>query len=181
MPHAVDTGGGGRPAAAAAFFDLDKTRISRSGTLAFVPSFYRHDLIIRAQAARGAFAQLAFMASGTDHDRMERITEQLSGLGRAGRSSRLPSSTALSTRWRVLASRDRLARHVNTRFNKDHELITARSSQAGGSVVEMSNGPLVLTRQPGTHARPAAGGGRGRGTHKDRAPQATEVGCLARQ
>src|SRR5260221_10386070 len=53
MPRARDSGGDGRPGAATAFFDLDKTRISISGPLAFVPSFYRHDLINRARAARG--------------------------------------------------------------------------------------------------------------------------------
>src|SRR5258707_15359218 len=53
MPRATDSGGGGRPGAATAFFSLDKTRISRSGPLAFVPSFCRHDLINRARAARG--------------------------------------------------------------------------------------------------------------------------------
>jgi hypothetical protein len=58
---------------AAAFFDLDKTIISRSSTLAFGPSFYRHSLITRADALRTAFAQLAFRMSGADHQRMERI------------------------------------------------------------------------------------------------------------
>jgi len=53
MPRATDSGGDGRSGAATAFFDLDKTRISISGPLAFVPSFYRHDLINRARAARG--------------------------------------------------------------------------------------------------------------------------------
>jgi hypothetical protein len=33
---------------AAAFFDLDKTIISRSSALAFGPSFYRYGLITRA-------------------------------------------------------------------------------------------------------------------------------------
>jgi len=64
-------------AASAAFFDLDKTKISRSSTLAFVPSFYRHGLINRSQAARGAFTQLVFRAAGADHQQMERIKEQL--------------------------------------------------------------------------------------------------------
>jgi len=72
-------------------------------------------------------------------------------------------------------------RHVNSRFDKDHESITARASQGQGSVVEMSHGPMVLTRQPGTHARPAAGGGRGRSTQKDRASQLPAAGCPARQ
>jgi HAD superfamily hydrolase (TIGR01490 family) len=57
----------------AAFFDLDKTIISRSSTLAFGPSFYRHGLITRAEALRTAYAQLVFRLGGADHQRMERI------------------------------------------------------------------------------------------------------------
>jgi phosphoserine phosphatase len=76
----MDTTAGCRPAAAAAFFDLDKTIISRSSTLAFVPSFYRHGLINRVQVARGAFAQLVFRLGGADHDQMQRIKQQVSRL-----------------------------------------------------------------------------------------------------
>ena len=65
---------------AAAFFDLDKTVISRSSTLAFGPSFYRHGLITRGEALRTAVAQLAFRIGGADHDRMERIREQVGQL-----------------------------------------------------------------------------------------------------
>jgi HAD superfamily hydrolase (TIGR01490 family) len=57
----------------AAFFDLDKTIISRSSTLAFGPSFYRHGLITRAEALRTAYAQLVYRIGGADHQRMERI------------------------------------------------------------------------------------------------------------
>jgi HAD superfamily hydrolase (TIGR01490 family) len=57
----------------AAFFDLDKTIISRSSTLAFGPSFYRYGLITRAEALRTAYAQLLFRLGGADHQRMERI------------------------------------------------------------------------------------------------------------
>jgi HAD superfamily hydrolase (TIGR01490 family) len=64
----------------AAFFDLDKTIISRSSTLAFVPSFYRHGLISRVQAIRGAFAQLTFRVGGADHQQMERIKDQVTKL-----------------------------------------------------------------------------------------------------
>jgi len=66
----------------AAFFDLDKTLISRSSTLAFVPSFYRHGLISGVQAARGALAQLLFRLRGADHNQMERIKEQVESLCR---------------------------------------------------------------------------------------------------
>ncbi len=68
--------------ATAAFFDLDKTLISRSSTLAFVPSFYRHGLISGVQAARGAFAQIMFRLAGADHNQMEKIREQVSKLCR---------------------------------------------------------------------------------------------------
>jgi hypothetical protein len=79
MLRAMDTPAGRRAPAAAAFFDLDKTTISRASTLAFVPSFYRHGLINSLQAARGVVAQL-FRAGGADHAPMQRIEDQVSRL-----------------------------------------------------------------------------------------------------
>jgi len=73
----------------AAFFDLDKTLISRSSTLAFAPSFYRDGLISRTQAARGAIAQLVFRIGGADHQQMERIKEQLTQLCRGWPADRV--------------------------------------------------------------------------------------------
>src|SRR6202012_1696475 len=64
----------------AAFFDLDKTIISRSSTLAYAAAFYRHGLITRSQACRGAVAQLTFRFAGAGPARMARIKEQLSAL-----------------------------------------------------------------------------------------------------
>jgi HAD superfamily hydrolase (TIGR01490 family) len=62
--------------ATAAFFDLDKTLIARSSTLAFGPSFYRHGLLSRADMLRGAVAQLRFRVSGADHRQMEKLKAQ---------------------------------------------------------------------------------------------------------
>lgn len=76
----METPAAGQPGASAAFFDLDKTLIARSSTLAFVPSFYRHGLISKAQAVRGAFAQVVFRLGGADHQQMERIKAQLTSL-----------------------------------------------------------------------------------------------------
>ena len=73
----------------AAFFDLDKTIISRSSTLAFWPSFYRHGLISRGEAARTAVAQLAFMLGGADHKRMERLRTQVAELCRGWPADRV--------------------------------------------------------------------------------------------
>jgi HAD superfamily hydrolase (TIGR01490 family) len=67
---------------AAAFFDLDKTVLSRSSTLAFARSFYRYGLISRTAAIRGAIAQAVFSRSGAGHQRMERIRGQVSQLCR---------------------------------------------------------------------------------------------------
>ena len=63
---------------AAAFFDLDKTIISKSSTLAFGPSFYRDGLLSRTDVIRGGLAQLRFRAGGANHRRMEKIREQVS-------------------------------------------------------------------------------------------------------
>ena len=76
----METPAGGAPGAGAAFFDLDKTLIARSSTLAFAPSFYQHGLISRVQAVRGGLAQLLFRVGGADHQRMERIKEQITSL-----------------------------------------------------------------------------------------------------
>ncbi|CAN5886479.1 HAD-IB family hydrolase [soil metagenome] len=68
---------GGRPAA---FFDLDKTIIARSSTLAFSRAFFEGGLISRRSALRSAYAQFVFGRSGIDHDQMERMREYLSAL-----------------------------------------------------------------------------------------------------
>jgi HAD superfamily hydrolase (TIGR01490 family) len=78
----VGTCAGRAPRTTAAFFDLDKTIISRSSTLAFAHSFYQHGLITRSAAIRSAGAQLIFRARGAGPERMARIREQVSELCR---------------------------------------------------------------------------------------------------
>jgi HAD superfamily hydrolase (TIGR01490 family) len=78
---------GRRPAAA--FFDLDKTIIAKSSTLAYGPSFYRNGLISRGDAVRGAVAQLLFTRHGASHDRMEQIRAQVSQLCRGWPAERV--------------------------------------------------------------------------------------------
>jgi HAD superfamily hydrolase (TIGR01490 family) len=67
-------------ARAAAFFDLDKTIIAKSSTLAFSKSFYQGGLINRRAVLRSAYAQFVYLVGGADHDQMERMREYLSGL-----------------------------------------------------------------------------------------------------
>jgi HAD superfamily hydrolase (TIGR01490 family) len=66
----------------AAFFDLDKTVISKSSTLAFGRSFYKYGLISRSDALRSAVGQLLFTVAGAGHSQMERIREWAGGVCR---------------------------------------------------------------------------------------------------
>ena len=64
----------------AAFFDLDKTIIARSSTLAFSRSFYQGGLINRRAVLRSAYAQFVYLVGGADHDQMERMRAYLSSM-----------------------------------------------------------------------------------------------------
>jgi HAD superfamily hydrolase (TIGR01490 family) len=54
----------------AAFFDLDRTLISRSSSLALAGTFRRRGLIGRRQVAKAAIAQLVFARFGAGHSRV---------------------------------------------------------------------------------------------------------------
>lgn len=60
---------------AAAFFDLDRTLIRRSSTLALAPAFRRHGVITRTQLAKAAFLQLLFVLHGTSKERVRSASE----------------------------------------------------------------------------------------------------------
>ncbi|GAB3263344.1 HAD-IB family hydrolase [Alteromonas gracilis] len=57
----------------AAFFDLDKTIIAKSSTLAFSKSFQAGGLISRGAMLRSAYAQFVYLVGGADHDQMEKM------------------------------------------------------------------------------------------------------------
>ena len=64
----------------AAFFDLDKTIIAKSSTLAFSRPFQAGGLINRRAVLRSAYAQFVYLVGGADHDQMERMRAYLSQL-----------------------------------------------------------------------------------------------------
>ncbi len=70
----------GGPSRTAAFFDLDKTIIAKSSTLAFSRSFYQGGLINRRAVLRSAYAQFVYLVGGADHDQMERMRAYLSSM-----------------------------------------------------------------------------------------------------
>ncbi|RJQ78519.1 HAD-IB family hydrolase [Pseudonocardiaceae bacterium YIM PH 21723] len=64
----------------AAFFDLDKTVIAKSSTLAFSRPFYQEGLINRRAVLKSAYAQFVFSLAGADDDQMERMRAHITAL-----------------------------------------------------------------------------------------------------
>lgn len=70
----------GMPRPTAAFFDLDKTIIAKSSTLAFSREFQAGGLISRRAMLRSAYAQFVFFTGGADHDQMDKMRAFMSQL-----------------------------------------------------------------------------------------------------
>ncbi len=64
----------------AAFFDLDKTVIAKSSSLAFSKPFQAGGLISRRAVLRSAYAQFVYLVGGADHDQMEKMRAFMSQL-----------------------------------------------------------------------------------------------------
>jgi HAD superfamily hydrolase (TIGR01490 family) len=69
-----------RPVRTAAFFDLDKTVIAKSSTLAFSKPFFDQGLINRRAVLKSTYAQFLFLMSGADHDQMDRMRSYLTNM-----------------------------------------------------------------------------------------------------
>jgi len=69
-----------RPIRTAAFFDLDKTVIAKSSTLAFSKPFFSQGLINRRAVLKSTYAQFLFLMSGADHEQMDRMRSYLTNM-----------------------------------------------------------------------------------------------------
>lgn len=67
---------------AVAFFDLDKTIIAKSSTLAFTRPMFRAGLLSGTTLAKAGIAQAYYQAFGADHDQLERVKEELAAMTR---------------------------------------------------------------------------------------------------
>lgn len=65
---------------AVAFFDLDKTIIAKSSTLAFTRPMFKAGLLSGSTLAKAGIAQAYYQAFGADHDQLERVKEELSAI-----------------------------------------------------------------------------------------------------
>lgn len=70
----------GPDARTAAFFDLDKTIIAKSSTLAFSKPFFAQGLINRRAVLKSSYAQFIYLLSGADHDQMDRIRVHMTNM-----------------------------------------------------------------------------------------------------
>jgi HAD superfamily hydrolase (TIGR01490 family) len=75
------TAEGAAPAArTAAFFDLDKTIIAKSSTLAFSKPFFDQGLLNRRAVLKISYAQFIYLLAGADHDQMERLRAHMTAM-----------------------------------------------------------------------------------------------------
>jgi HAD superfamily hydrolase (TIGR01490 family) len=73
-------GAHGAPARTAAFFDLDKTVIAKSSTLAFSKPFFDQGLLNRRAVLKSSYAQFLFLMSGADHEQMSRMRSYVTAM-----------------------------------------------------------------------------------------------------
>jgi len=66
----------------AAFFDLDKTVISKSSSLALTRPMYRAGLVSRSSLLKSVYAQLVYLLLGADEKKMDRLKESMLALTR---------------------------------------------------------------------------------------------------
>jgi HAD superfamily hydrolase (TIGR01490 family) len=64
----------------AAFFDLDKTVIAKSSTLAFSKPFYKGGLVNRRAVLKSSFAQFVYVLQGADEDSLDKMRDYLKAL-----------------------------------------------------------------------------------------------------
>jgi HAD superfamily hydrolase (TIGR01490 family) len=118
----------------AAFFDLDKTIIAKSSTLAFGRPFYQGGLINRRAVVRSAYAQFVFALSGADEDQMKRMRQYLTGM---------------CTGWDVQQIRDIVTETLHEIidpivYNEAVDLITEHKAHGRDVVVVSSSGSEVV-------------------------------------
>jgi HAD superfamily hydrolase (TIGR01490 family) len=118
----------------AAFFDLDKTIIAKSSTLAFGRPFYQGGLINRRTVLRSAYAQFVFALAGADEDQMDRMRDYL---------------TAMCTGWDVQQIRDIVNETIHEIidplvYDEAVELIAEHKAAGRDVVIISSSGDEVV-------------------------------------
>lgn len=72
-----------------AFFDLDKTIIAKSSTLAFARPLHKAGLLRRRTLLRAATAQVIYRMAGADQEKLDKLRDQLVSLTKGMEASRI--------------------------------------------------------------------------------------------
>lgn len=148
-----DSGGEGTPGRrAAAFFDLDKTVVARSATLAFGRPLYREGLISPALVLKGAYAQLVYQLLGADGARMERSRAALLALTKgweADRVQRLVRETLQEVLDPLIYAEALELFDEHRRAGRDLYLVSSSGEEIVRPLAEYLGVPYVIATRPG--------------------------------
>jgi len=124
----------------AAFFDLDKTVISRSSSFALSRPMYRAGLVSRTAMLRGAYAQIVFMLLGADERRMDKAKRALLELTRGWEQSQVEDVV-----------RDVVIDLIEPFVYQEALDLMAEHRRAGRQVFVVSSAPEEVVRPLGEH------------------------------
>ncbi|MDQ3538165.1 MAG: HAD-IB family hydrolase [Actinomycetota bacterium] len=139
----------------AAFFDLDKTVLAKSSTLAFGRPLYREGLISPAVVARSVYGQLVLRLLGASAGRMERARVSLLELTRgwdAERVQRLVRETLQETIDPLVYSEALDLFDVHRRAGRDLYLVSWSGIEIVKPLAEYLGVAHVLASRPGIDA-----------------------------
>ena len=136
----------------AAFFDLDKTVVAKSSTLAFGRPLYKEGLISPAIVIKGAYAQLAYQLLGANEGRMEKSRVALLELTKgwnADRVQRLVRETLQEIIDPLIYQEalDLFTEH--RRAGRDLYLVSSSGEEVVKPLAEYLGVPHVIATRPG--------------------------------
>ncbi|MBA2319450.1 MAG: HAD family hydrolase [Euzebyales bacterium] len=139
-------------ARAAAFFDLDKTVVAKSSTLAFSRPLYREGLISPAIVLKGAYAQLAYQLFGANDERMDRSRVALLQLTvgwEADRVQRLIRETLQEVIDPIVYAEALELFDEHRRADRDLYLVSSSGVEVVTPLAEYLGVPYVIATRPG--------------------------------
>ena len=136
----------------AAFFDLDKTVVAKSSTLAFGRPLYKEGLISPAIVVKGAYAQLAYQLLGANEVRMEKSRVALLELTRGWNAERV-QALVRETLQEIIdpliyqEALDLFSEH--RRAGRDLYLVSSSGEEVVKPLAEYLGVPHVIATRPG--------------------------------
>ncbi len=136
----------------AAFFDLDKTVVAKSSTLAFGRPLYKEGLISPAIVIKGAYAQLAYQLLGANDARMEKSRVALLELTKgwnADRVQRLVRETLQEIIDPLIYQEALDLFEEHRRAGRDLYLVSSSGEEVVKPLAEYLGVPHVIATRPG--------------------------------